>query len=176
MYIGIRQLVISSSSLRLSRGFYAIFLFPFPLSDHFHVMGAIDTATVKRSKAQFRSRRSGSETPSTSAPSSFVRVVTLDAIMAQLQCMDARLDTLSTELYQVNIHVGRIAWRQVVMGGFAPEASSPPPPTASEAEVDGDDGDDDILPRMMMMEMLFRYWWDVYLTLLPFVTRDKKGE
>ena len=29
--------------------------------------------------------------------------------MAQLQRMDARLDTLSTELYQVNVHVGRIA-------------------------------------------------------------------
>ena len=36
--------------------------------------------------------------------------------MAQLQCMDARLDTLSTELYQVNIRVGRIAKRQVTMG------------------------------------------------------------
>ena len=29
--------------------------------------------------------------------------------MAQLLRMNARLDTLSTELYQVNIHVGRIA-------------------------------------------------------------------
>ena len=36
--------------------------------------------------------------------------------MAQLQCMDARLDTLSTELYQVNTRVGRIAKRQVTMG------------------------------------------------------------
>ena len=58
--------------------------------------------------------------------------------------MDARLDTLSTELYQVNVHVGRIAWRQAIMGGFAPKASPPPPPMASdsEAKVD-DDGDDD---------------------------------
>ena len=30
-------------------------------------------------------------------------------IMVQLQHMDARLDTLSTELYQVNVRVGRIA-------------------------------------------------------------------
>ena len=31
--------------------------------------------------------------------------------MAQLQRMDARLDTLSTELYQVNVRVGHIARR-----------------------------------------------------------------
>ena len=29
--------------------------------------------------------------------------------MAQLQCMNARLDTLSIVLYQVNVRVGRIA-------------------------------------------------------------------
>ena len=65
--------------------------------------------------------------------------------MVQLQCMDARLDTLSTELYQVNIHVGRIARWQVTMGGFAPEATpSPPPPVAFNSEdEDDDDGDDD---------------------------------
>ena len=40
--------------------------------------------------------------------------------MAQLQGMDARLDTLSTELYQVTVCVGHIARRQ-----------------------DDDDGDDD---------------------------------
>ena len=57
--------------------------------------------------------------------------------------MDACLDTLSTELYQVNIRVGRIARRQVSMGGFAPETTpSPPSPVASEDE-DDDDGDDD---------------------------------
>ena len=57
--------------------------------------------------------------------------------------MDARLDTLFTELYQVNIGVGRIAQRQAVMGGFAPEASSPPPLVASNSEdEDDDDGDD----------------------------------
>ena len=58
--------------------------------------------------------------------------------------MDAFLDTLSTELYQVNIRVARIARWQAVMGGFAPEASFPPPLVASDSEVeDDDDGDDD---------------------------------
>ena len=57
--------------------------------------------------------------------------------------MDARRDTLSTELYQVNVRVGRIAQRQAVIGGFVLKASPSPPPTASEAEVDDDDGDDD---------------------------------
>ena len=33
--------------------------------------------------------------------------------------MDARLDTLSTELYQMNTRVSRIARRQAYMGGFA---------------------------------------------------------
>ena len=64
--------------------------------------------------------------------------------MAQLQCMDACLDTVSTELYQVNVRVGRIARRQATMGGFAPEASPPPPlPMASEFEDDDDDASDD---------------------------------
>ena len=65
--------------------------------------------------------------------------------MAQLQRMDARLNTLSTKLYQVNIRVGCIARRQVTMGGYAPKASPPPPPlVASDSEdEDDDDGDDD---------------------------------
>ena len=66
--------------------------------------------------------------------------------MAQLQRMDARLDTLSTELYQVNVRVSCIARRQATIGGFAPEATpSPPPPVAfdSDAEDDDDNGDDD---------------------------------
>ena len=66
--------------------------------------------------------------------------------MAQLQRMDARLDTLSTELYQVNICVGRIARWQGTMGGFAPEASLPPLLVASDSDSedkDDDDGDDD---------------------------------
>ena len=66
--------------------------------------------------------------------------------MAQLQCMDARLDTLFMKLYQVNIYVGRIARLQVIMGGFAPKASPPPPLMASDSnseDEDDDDGDDD---------------------------------
>ena len=65
--------------------------------------------------------------------------------MAQLQCIDACLDTLSTELYQVNVRVSHIARRQASMGGFAPEATpSPPSPVASKSEDDDDDnGDDD---------------------------------
>ena len=64
--------------------------------------------------------------------------------MAQLQCMDTRLDTLSTELYQVNVCVGCIARRQATMGGFAPEATpSPPPPVASDSEDEDDDDSDD---------------------------------
>ena len=66
--------------------------------------------------------------------------------MAQLQCMDARLDTLSTELYQVNVCVGRIARRQAAMGGFVLEPTpSPPHPVASDSDTKDDDdhgGDD----------------------------------
>ena len=58
--------------------------------------------------------------------------------------MDARLNTLSTELYQVNIRVDCITRRQVSMGGFAPEATpSPPPPVTSDSEDEDDDVSDD---------------------------------
>ena len=58
--------------------------------------------------------------------------------------MDACLDTLSTELYQVNVRVGRIARRQASMGGFAHEVTpSPASPVASNSEDEDDDGDDD---------------------------------
>ena len=59
--------------------------------------------------------------------------------------MDTRLNTLSTELYQVNVHVGHIARRQATMGGFSPEATLSPPPSVafdSEDEDDDDDSDD----------------------------------
>ena len=93
------------------------FSVPFPLFDHFHVMGAIDAAIVKRSVAQFQSRRSKLAAPSTlstsstSTPSTSTGGVALDAIIVQLQHMDAHLDIISTELYQVNTCVGRIARR-----------------------------------------------------------------
>ncbi|KAL0009937.1 hypothetical protein SO802_005045 [Lithocarpus litseifolius] len=137
------------------------FSIPFPSSDHFSVICVIDAATVKRSEAQFQSRQTRSadppsclapsqSAPSTSAPSSSMGDMILGDIMTQLQHMDARLDTLSTELYQVNVRVGRIAWRQAVMAGFTPEASPPPPPVASDSNVsnasdddDASDGDDD---------------------------------
>ena len=58
--------------------------------------------------------------------------------------MDARLDTLFTELYQVNVRVSRIARRQASMGGFAPEATpSPPSPVAFDSEDEDEDDDDD---------------------------------
>ena len=85
-----------------------------------------------------------SSAPSASTPSSSDDI-SLGDVIAQLQCMDARLDTLSTKLYQVNVLVGRITRRQASMGGFAPEPTpSPPPPMASDSEDEGDDdGDDD---------------------------------
>ena len=132
------------------------FSVPLRVSDHFTHICAIDAATVKRSEAQFRSRQKSTTPPSHSAPSRFapsastpsssINDVSLGDIMSQLQRMDARLDTLSTELYQVNVRVGRIARQQATIGGFAPEATpSPPSPVASDSEdVDdnvGDDGD-----------------------------------
>ena len=67
--------------------------------------------------------------------------------MAQLQRMDARPNTFSTELYQVNIRVGRIARRQATMGSFAPEPTlSSPHLVASDFDAEDDDdndGDDD---------------------------------
>ena len=56
--------------------------------------------------------------------------------------MDAHLDTLSIELYQVNIRVNRISRWQAIIGGFALEAFPQPPPVASDSEAK-DDGDDD---------------------------------
>ena len=120
------QLIFPSALKRILHHFSV----PFPSSDHFTVICSIDYATVKCSVAQFWSRQSDSTTPSShsapswstlfaSAPSSSGDV-SLEDVMAQLQRMDACLDTLSTELYQVNIRVGRIARRQAAMGGFAP--------------------------------------------------------
>ena len=71
------------------------FSIPFPTSDHFTVMCAIDYATVKRSKTQFQSRKSdyaappscsapSCSAPSTSTPPSSSGDVTLGDIMAQL--------------------------------------------------------------------------------------------
>ena len=78
-------------------------------------------------------------TPSTSVPSFLVGEVTLETIMAQLVHMDARLNTLSDELCQVNTHVDSIARRQALMGGYIVASS----PKASEDESDGFDSADD---------------------------------
>ena len=110
------KLIFSSAITRILHHFSV----PFPSSDHFTIMCAIDYATVKRSEAQLRSRQSNSaapsshsapshSAPSTSTPPSSSGDVSLRDIMAQLQRMDARLDTLSTELYQVNVRVCCIA-------------------------------------------------------------------
>ena len=71
------------------------FSIPFPASNHFSYMCAIDYTTVKCSEVQFRSRQFGStappscsapsrSAPSTSAPSSSTSNVTLGDIMTQL--------------------------------------------------------------------------------------------
>nr|POE95805.1 hypothetical protein CFP56_39345 [Quercus suber] len=111
------KLILPSAITRILRNFSI----SFPVSDHFTHICAIDATTVKRSEAQFRSRQPNStppsrsapfrSAPSTSAPSSSTGDVSLGDIMAQLQCVDTRLDTLSIELYQVNVRVGRIARR-----------------------------------------------------------------
>ena len=109
------KLIFPSAITRILRHFSV----HFPSFDHFTIMCAIDYATVKRSKAQFRLRQTDSAAPfSRSAPSrstpfasfpSSSSDVSLGDVMAQLQRMDARLDTLSTGLYQVNVCVSRIA-------------------------------------------------------------------
>ena len=143
------KLIFPSAITRILRHFSV----PFLASDHFSFMCAIDAATIKHGEAQFRLRQSGSTafpsrsapsryTPSTSAPSFSTSDVSLEDIMAQLQCIDACLDTLSTKLYQVNVHVSRIAWRQAIMDGFALEASPLLPLMASDSEAENDDDDD----------------------------------
>ena len=67
--------------------------------------------------------------------------MTLETVMAQLQRMDAHLDTLSDELCQVNTGVGCTARWLARLGVFV---ESPfPSPEACEDEYDDDDSDDD---------------------------------
>ena len=160
------------------------FSVPFPSFDHFSIMCVIDYATVKRSEAQFQSRQTDSATPSSrstpfrstasaSAPSSSGDV-SLGDIMAQLQHMDARLDTLSTELYQVNVRVGRIARRQAALHLsllLHHLILLLPIPMLR------------MMMMMMVMPMTLQMMMEMLalpmrclLDTLPFVTRDKKGE
>ena len=83
-------------------------------------------------------------TPSTSAPSSSVAGVTLDAIMEQLQRMHAdfggHLDYFADEMCQMNTRIGRIACRQAHIGGYGPSPSlSPKRPVVSPSKDDKDD-------------------------------------
>ena len=61
--------------------------------------------------------------------------------MAQLQRMDAHLDTLNDELCQVNTHIGCIARRQTRHSGFI-ESPSPSPRASEDEDDDGDSNDD----------------------------------
>ena len=132
------KLIFPLAITRILRHFSVLF----PISDHFHVMCAIDAATVKWSEAQLHSRQFESTAPptSTSTPFSSAGGVTLDVIVAQLQHMDARLNTLTTELYQVDTSVGRIARRQAHFGGFV-ESPSPSPEASEDDDDDDEDGD-----------------------------------
>ena len=79
-----------------------------------------------------------SSTSSLSLPSFSVGGVTIEAIMVQLQCMDARLDNLSDELCQVTTCVSRIAKWQAHLSGFV---ASPTPSLEVSEEKDIDNGD-----------------------------------
>ena len=61
------KLIFPSAITRILRHFSV----PFPSSDHFTVMCAIDYATVKHSEAQFRSQKSNSAEPSSRSALSF---------------------------------------------------------------------------------------------------------
>ena len=65
--------------------------------------------------------------------------------MAQLEHMDARLDTLATELYQVNTRVSCIAQQQARMDVFIafPSPSSSPQAVEDKDDDDGSGDDDD---------------------------------
>ena len=142
------KLIFLSAITRILRHF-SIF---FPISDHFSIMCAIDAETARRNEAQLRLKRPrtkmttppASSAPSISVPFSSASGVTFDAIMVQLQPMDAHLDTLSDELCQVNIRIGRIARRQAHLGGFL-ESLTPSPETSEGEDDDGgsDGGDED---------------------------------
>ena len=78
---------------------------------------------------------------STSASFSSAGGVTFKVVMAQLQRIDTRLDTLPTELYQVNTYVGHIARRQARLGGFV-KSPSPSQEVFEDEDNDGDSSSD----------------------------------
>ena len=85
--------------------------------------------------------------------------------------MDARLDTLSDELCQVNTRVGCIARRHTHLSGFT---ASPPPSLEASANEDGDDGvaddDEDEDGSFSSNEEMTTSQW------LTLVVHDKNGE
>ena len=134
------KLIFPSAITRILRHFSVSYL----ESPHFSVMCAIDAASIRRSEAQLRLKRPQTETvtpPASSAPS-LAGGVTLEVVMVQLQGMDARLDTLSDDLCQVNTHVSRIARQQAHLGGIVKSPS--PSPEASEDKDDDGDSDGDV--------------------------------
>ena len=134
------KLIFSSAITRIFHHFFI----SYPESPHFLVMYAIDAATIRQSEAQLRPKQPQIETatplasftPSTSAPSSSVGGVTLEVIMAQLQHMDARLDTFSDELCQVNSRASRIVRQQARLGAFVESPSD-------DGDFDNDDDNED---------------------------------
>ena len=63
--------------------------------------------------------------------------------MAQLQCMDARLDTLNDELCHVNTCVGRITRRQAEIGGYTMPSTLVASTDKSDGSGSADDAEDD---------------------------------
>ena len=69
--------------------------------------------------------------------------VTFNVIMVQVQHNNARLDTLSDELCQVNTRVDRITRRHAHLGGFVKSPSSSPKASKDEDDDGDSDNDDD---------------------------------
>ena len=123
------KLNFPSAIMRILRSFFV----PIPDSPYFTVMGVISATSAP----------SASTIPSTSAPSSLGGGVTLEVIMAQLQRMNACLNTLSDKLCQVNTRVG---WHQACLGGFIASPSPSPDALADEDSdncANNDDEDED---------------------------------
>ena len=129
------------------------FSIPILSSPYFTTVGAISVGSVWWSEAQLQLKRPRTETinPAIFAvpTSSLVVSVTLEAIMAWLQQMEAdfgaRLDYLTDDMCQINTQVGRIARQKALLGGFVPslEASTNEDDDASDDEDDASDDEDD---------------------------------
>ena len=116
MCIGIRLPMISSFSLRLLCGFYAIFLFPFPLQTIF--LSCVPQTTLLLNVTRLSLGH--------------------DSRIQQL------LPPIQLHLVLLHPHL-LLPFLRADVDGYAPEASPPPPPlVASDSEdKDDDDGDDD---------------------------------